>query len=312
MGELEIGVYVCNCGTNIAHVVDVESVKELAASLPGVKVARSYKYVCSNPGQEMIVKDIRELGLGRVVVAACSPRLHEKTFRKACRSAGLNPYLLEMANIREQCSWVHSGNLVATEKAMALVRAAVKRVSRHEPLEGLTAEMCPTTLVLGGGIAGLTAALELADGGYPVVLVERTEQLGGNLARVDLTAPYLDSARDILSERIARVQGNANITVLLRTQLRALSGFVGNYRATVETSDGGAPSQSTIPVGNVVVATGYKEFDAARVTHYGWGKLPNVITSFEFERMLRAGRVETKEGRKPQYAAIIHLSLIHI
>lgn len=306
MDEHEIGVYVCNCGTNIAHVVDVESVKDLAASLPGVKVARSYKYVCSNPGQEMIVKDIRELGLDRVVVAACSPRLHEKTFRKACRSAGLNPYLLEMANIREQCSWVHSGNLAATEKAMALVRAAVQRVSRHEPLEGLTAEMCPTTLVLGGGIAGLTAALELADGGYPVVLVERTEQLGGNLARVDLTAPYLDSARDILSERIARVQGNKNISVLLRTQLKALSGFVGNYRATVETSDGGAPSQATFPLGNVVVATGYKEFDAARVTHYGWGKLPNVVTSFEFERMLRAGRVETKEGKQPQYAAIIH------
>jgi len=306
MDEFEIGVYVCNCGTNIAHVVDVEAVKELAASLPRVKVARSYKYMCSNPGQEMIVKDIREQGLGRVVVAACSPRLHEKTFRKACRSAGLNPYLLEMANIREQCSWVHSGNLAATEKAMALVRAAVQRVVRQEPLEGLTAEMCPTTLVLGGGIAGLTAALELADGGYPVVLVERAERLGGNLARVDLTAPYLDSARDILSERIARVQANKNISLLLRTQLKALSGFVGNYRATVETGNGGARSQAAFPVGNVVVATGYKEFDAARVTHYGWGKLPNVLTSFEFERMLRAGRVETKEGKKPQYAAIIH------
>jgi heterodisulfide reductase subunit A len=306
MDEFEIGVYVCNCGTNIAHVVDVEAVKELAASLPGVKVARSYKYMCSNPGQEMIVKDIREQGLGRVVVAACSPRLHEKTFRKACRSAGLNPYLLEMANIREQCSWVHSGGLAATEKAMALVRAAVQRVSRQEPLEGLTAEMCPTTLVLGGGIAGLTAALELADGGYPVVLVERAERLGGNLARVDLTAPYLDSARDILSERIARVQANKNISLLLRTQLTALSGFVGNYRATVETGNGGTRSQAAFPVGNVVVATGYKEFDAARVTHFGWGKLPNVLTSFEFERMLRAGRVETKEGKKPQYAAIIH------
>jgi heterodisulfide reductase subunit A len=306
MDELKIGVYVCSCGTNIVQVVDVESAKNLAASLPGVKVARSYKYMCSNPGQEMIGKDIRELGLNRVVVAACSPRMHEKTFRKACRSAGLNPYLLEMANIREQCSWVHSDNLAATEKAMALTRAAVQRVSRHEPLEGLSAEMCPTTLVLGGGIAGLTAALELADGGYPVVLVERTTQLGGNLARVDLTAPYLDSARDILSERIARVRGNTNITVMLRTQLKALSGFVGNYRATVETGDNGARSQSTIPLGNVVVATGYKEFDAARVTHYGWGKLPNVITSFEFERMLRAGRVETKEGKQPQYAAIIH------
>jgi len=303
MSELRIGVYVCNCGTNIAHVVDAEALQAYAAELPGVAVARGYRYMCSNPGQEMIVKDIQELGLNRVVVAACSPRMHERTFRTACAHAGLNPYLFEMANIREQCSWVHSDRAAATEKAKALTRAAVLRVARNEELSGLTAEMCPTTLVLGGGIAGLTAALELAEGGVPVVLVDKAERLGGNLARVDLTAPYFYSARDLLQERLTRVHENSNITVRLRSQLLSLTGFVGNFDA--EIGGNGLPT-TTVRVGNVVVATGYKEFDAERITHFGWGKLPNVVTSFEFEQMLRRGRIEMKDGRLPQYAAIIH------
>jgi heterodisulfide reductase subunit A len=286
--------------------VDAEAVREHALTLPGVKVARTYRYMCSNPGQEMIGMEVQEHGLDRVVVAACSPRMHERTFRAACRAAGLNPYLCEMANIREQCSWVHADAPAATQKAMALTRAAVFRVARNEPLEGLTAEMCPTTLVLGGGIAGMTAALELAEGGYPVVLVEKTDRLGGNLARVDLTAPYLDSARDLVTERVTRVRRHRNVTVMLRSQLKSLTGFVGNYNATVETGNGATPRRTAFNLGNVVVATGYREFDAGRVTHYGWGKLPNVVTSFEFERMLRAGRIETKDGRPPRYAAVIH------
>jgi len=303
----KIGVYVCNCGSNIANTVDVDAVCEYAAKLPGVKVAKSYRYMCSNPGQEMIVKDIRAEKLDRVVVAACSPRMHERTFRGACKNGGLNPYLFEMANIREQCSWVHGDRLAATEKAKALTNAAIDRVRKQEPLEGLTAEMIPSTLVLGGGIAGLTAALELAEGGYPVFLVEKTDKLGGNLARVDLTAPHLDSARDLLTERMTRVLENHNITVMLSSQLRSLSGFIGNYSAVVETRNGAPkPEEQKIQVGNVIVATGYKEFEAGRITHYGYGKLPNVITSFEFERMLRAGRIETKDGRVPQYVSIIH------
>ncbi|MBN1853584.1 MAG: CoB--CoM heterodisulfide reductase iron-sulfur subunit A family protein [Pirellulales bacterium] len=302
MDDLKIGVYVCNCGTNISHIVDVDAVQEYAAGLDGVKIARSYRYMCSKPGQEMIIRDIHELGLNRIVVAACSPRMHERTFRNACKAAGLNQYLCEMANIREQCSWVHSDTEAATEKAKLLTRAAVNRVRHQEPLEGLTAEMCPSTLVLGGGIAGLTVALELAEGEYPVFLVEKSGRLGGNLTRIDLTAPYLDSARDLLTERLARVQNHSKITALLHSELTKLSGFVGNYTATIRTP--GGPKE--VQVGNVVVATGYQEFDAARITHYGYGKLPNVITSFEFERMLRAGRIETREGCPPQYVAIIH------
>ena len=308
MAEPRIGVYICNCGTNIAKVVNCDRVCEAASKLPGVAVARTYQYMCSNPGQDMIVQDVRQLGLDRVVVAACSPRMHERTFRKALRSAGLNEYLLEMANIREQCSWVHDDEFAATNKTEALVRAAVMRVVHHEPLEKLSVNMCPNTLVIGGGVAGLTAALEMADAGHKVFLVERDDHLGGNLARVDLTAPYLDSARDLLTERITRVRECKNLQVMLGSALKNLSGFVGNFVATIGPvgGNGKTDQEISVEVGAVVVCTGYKEFDASRITYFGYGKLPNVITSFEFERMLRSGRIETKEGKTPQYVAIIH------
>jgi heterodisulfide reductase subunit A len=306
MEEPRIGVYVCNCGTNISKVVDCDAVVEFAATLPGVTVARSYKYMCSNPGQEMIVQDIEEHALERVVVASCSPRMHEQTFRRALETAGLNPYLLEMANIREQCSWVHDDGALATEKARALVHAAVNRVARHESLERMSVDMCPNTLVIGGGIAGMTAALELADAGKRVYLVEKQDHLGGNIARVDLTAPYLDSARDILTYLVTRVLEHDNIEVMTESRVERLDGFVGNFQAALGSLTDAADGNAVVDVGSVIVCTGYKEFDAARITHYGYGKLPNVITSFELERMLRQGRIETKEGRPPQFVAILH------
>jgi heterodisulfide reductase subunit A len=162
MASPRIGVYICNCGTNIAKVVDCDAVCTFAAEQPGVAVARTYRYMCSNPGQEMIADDIRQHQLERVVVAACSPRMHERTFRRAIAAAGLNPYFAEMANIREQCSWVHEDGAAATEKAKALSLSAIRRVVHHEPLEMSSVEMCPTTLVIGGGIAGLCAALDIA------------------------------------------------------------------------------------------------------------------------------------------------------
>ena len=306
MDELKIGVYVCNCGTNIAKVVDCDAVVEASASLPGVAVAQTYKYMCSNPGQEMIVADIKEHGLNRVVVAACSPRMHEPTFRKALQKADINPYFLEMANIREQCSWVHSDPPTATDKAKALTRAAVLRVAKHEPLERRSVDMCPNTLVIGGGISGMSAALDLADTGSKVYLVERDDHLGGNVARIDLTAPYLDSARDMMTERVTRVVEHPNIEVLLESQVENVEGFVGNFKTRIRSKTDGGVSDQTVDVGSVIVATGYKEFDAGRITHYGYGKLPNVITSFELEKMLREGRLETKEGNAPQYVAIVH------
>ena len=309
MKKCRTGVYICMCGTNIAKIVDVEEVANFASGLPGVALAKTYKYMCSNPGQEMITQDIKEHNLNRIVVAACSPNMHERTFRSALRSAGLNQYLFEMANIREQCSWVHTDPIEATEKAKALVQAAVRRVELHEELENISVDMCPNVLVIGGGIAGMTAALEVADAGNMVYLVEKNDHLGGNLARVDLTAPYLYSARDLLTERITRVSNHKKINVHLKSKLTDLTGFIGNFKARIGSVNGvpaaGNPAIE-IEIGNVVVSTGYKEFDASRIVHYGYGKLPNVITSFELERMIRAGRIETKEGRPPGYVAIIH------
>ena len=299
----KIGVYICNCGTNIAKVVDVEGVAQSLEKLDGVAVARSYKYMCSNPGQEMIVHDIQELGLDRVVVAACSPRMHEPTFRKALETAGINPYYLEMANIREQCSWVHDDPIEATEKAKALTRASVMRVRYHEPLEKRSVPMCHSTLVLGGGIAGMSAALELADAGQHVYIIEKDDHLGGNIARVDLTAPYLDSAKDLLSEMIFRSTHHPQITIMLNSELVELPGFIGNFNPKVKNDKG---ELEDLEVGAVIVCTGYKEFDASRIKAFGYGWLPDVITSFELEAMIRQGKIVTKEGKVPQFISIIH------
>lgn len=190
--EIKIGVYICHCGTNIAGTVDVAQVTEFARSLPSVVVARDYKFMCSDPGQELIKNDIREYGLNRIVVASCSPRLHEPTFRRMLASADLNPYFLEMANIREQCSWVIEDKEAATAKAKAMVSAAVRRVFFHDALEKKEVPMNPCTLVVGAGIAGIQAALEIADSGNRVYLVEREPSIGGNMARLDKTFPTLD------------------------------------------------------------------------------------------------------------------------
>ena len=190
--EQKIGVYVCHCGSNIAGTVDVEQVADFAKDLPSVAATRDYKFMCSDPGQELIKNDIRELGLDRIVVASCSPRLHEQTFRRTLASADLNPYLFEMANIREHCSWVMEDKKAATEKARALVSAAVRRVFYNEPLERKEVPVDPNTLVVGGGIAGIQAALEIADSGNRVYLVEREPSIGGRMAQLDKTFPTLD------------------------------------------------------------------------------------------------------------------------
>ena len=186
------GVYICHCGTNIAGTVDVESVTAFASTLERVAVARHYPYMCSDPGQDLIKQDIRELGLSRVVVASCSPLMHEHTFRGACEEAGLNPFLFQMANIREQCSWVTEDGVRATRKAKGIVAAAVKRVLYHEPLEVKEVPVHPAALVVGGGIAGIEAALRIADSGRKVYLVEREPSIGGHMAQLYKTFPTLD------------------------------------------------------------------------------------------------------------------------
>ena len=192
LSKVKTGVYICHCGTNIAATVDVEGVAEFARGLDGVELARDYTYMCSEPGQDLIKQDIADHGLNRVVVASCSPLMHEPTFRRACKEGGLNPFFFQMANIREHCSWVIDDRAQATIKAKSMVAAAVNRVHHHIPLEMREVEMTPAALVVGGGIAGIESALRLADAGKQVYLVERESSIGGHMAQLYKTFPTLD------------------------------------------------------------------------------------------------------------------------
>jgi heterodisulfide reductase subunit A len=231
--DLKIGVYICHCGTNIAGTVDVEKVKDSAADAPHVVVSREYKFMCSEPGQDLIIKDIKEKKLNRVVVASCSPLMHEPTFRKACEKAALNRYLFQMVNIREQCSWVHKDRKRATEKACSLVHAAVRRVIHQDPLETVRVKINPNTLIVGGGIAGIQAALEIAESGSKVYLVERDSTIGGKMAKFDKTFPTLDCSACILTPKMVSVAQNENIELLSYSEIEDVSGSVGDFTVQV-------------------------------------------------------------------------------
>ena len=228
-----IGVYVCHCGTNIAQFVDVPQVVQYAAKLPNVALARDNQFMCSDPGQDMIKADIAEHNLNRVVVASCSPLMHEKTFRKACKAGGLNEYLFQMANIREQCSWVTDDKAKATAKAEFLVTAAVNRVAHHVPLEAKRVPVNPNVLVVGGGIAGIEAALQIADAGKQVTLVEKDASIGGHMAGFDKTFPTLDCAACILTPRMVSVGQHENIRLVTFAEVVDVSGHVGNFKVTI-------------------------------------------------------------------------------
>lgn len=232
----KVGVYVCHCGTNIAGTVDVENVAQWAAENlkdRGVVIGREYKFMCSSLGQELIEKDIKELDLTRVVVAACSPHLHEQTFRTACERAGLNPYLCELVSIREQVSWVHTDKAAATEKSKAVISGGVERVRMNDPLEPLQVPVHPATMVVGGGIAGIQAALEIADAGHQVYLVEREPSIGGHMAQFDKTFPTLDCSACILTPKMVSVGSHPNITMLTWSEVENVDGYVGNFTVTV-------------------------------------------------------------------------------
>ncbi len=228
-----IGVYICHCGWNIAKTVDVKAVAETAAKFSGVVLSREYKYMCSDPGQEMIQKDIKEHRLNRIVVASCSPLLHEHTFRNAVQKGGLNPYYFQMVNIREHDSWVHEDRAGATQKAIDLTRAAVQRVALHWPLEDKKVPIHPDVLVVGGGIAGIHAALTLANAGKKVFLVEKEPTIGGHMAKFDKTFPTLDCAACILTPKMSQVKGHPNITLWTYSQIEKVEGYVGNYTVQV-------------------------------------------------------------------------------
>ncbi len=231
--EPRIGVFICHCGSNIAGMVDTAEVATFARDLEGVVVARDYRFMCSEPGQELIKKDIRELGVNRVVVASCSPTMHEPTFRRACEEAGLNPYLFEMANIREHCSWVTEDRKDATEKAKALVGAAVGRVYYHQPLETRQVPVNPNTLIVGGGIAGIQAALKIADSEHKVYMVEKSPCIGGHMAKLDKTFPTLDCSACILTPKMTQVGSHPNINLMSYSEVVEVSGFVGNFKVKI-------------------------------------------------------------------------------
>ena len=231
--EPRVGVYICHCGGNISDTVDVEKVKEAAAKLRGVSVAETNEYVCSDPGQEMITEGIKEYGLNRIVVASCSPRMHLDTFRQTIKSAGLNPYLLEMANIREQCSWVHDDKEAATAKAIDLVRGAVERTRYLEPLELKSMPVKQDVLVIGGGVAGIITSIELADKGYQVYLVERSPSIGGHMAQLSKTFPTLDCSQCILTPKMVYVGQHPNIRIITMAEPTVVEGTPGNYRVLI-------------------------------------------------------------------------------
>ncbi len=231
--EPKIGVYICHCGSNIAGTVDVGAVVDFARGLPSVVVSRDYKFMCSEPGQELIKNDIRELGVNRVVVASCSPTMHERTFRRVCQEAGLNPYLFEMANIREHCSWVTEDKQKATEKAKALVSAAVSRVFYQVPLEAMEVEVNPSTLIVGVGIAGIQAALKIADSEHQVYLVERLPSIGGHMSQLDKTFPTLDCSACILTPKMTLVGSHPYIKLMTYSEVEEVSGFIGNFKVKI-------------------------------------------------------------------------------
>jgi heterodisulfide reductase subunit A len=297
-----IGVFVCHCGLNIAGTVDVERVAEEIREYPGVVYSVDYKYMCSDPGQDLIKEAIAEHNLDGVIVAACSPTMHEVTFRKTTDTAGLNPYLCEIANIREQCSWVHQSQPEeATEKAIETIKTIVEKVRYDESLVPLTLPLVKRALVIGGGIAGLQAALDIAEAGYPVVLVERTSQLGGRMGQLSGTYLNFDTAPDLLASKIKAATQHPNIQVITGAEVEEVTGCIGSFMVKVRTfvdSESVDSSESTnlrLPnarvydVGAIVVATGYDLYPKEKLGQYGCGQYQDVIDGLQFEQMLAAG-----------------------
>ena len=228
-----IGVFVCWCGTNIAGTVDVQAVAEALSHEPGVVFSTNYQYMCSQSGQEMIQEAIREHKLTGIVVCSCSPRMHEATFRKTAEAAGINPYMVEIANIREQCSWVHKDKEIATEKAVVLGRAAIAKVHLNAPLTAGQSPVIKRALVIGGGIAGIQTALDIADAGFEVDIVEKKPTIGGKMTQIDKTFPTLDCAACILTPKMVDVAQNDKIRIFSYSEVEAVKGFVGNFNVTI-------------------------------------------------------------------------------
>jgi len=300
-GPPRIGVVVCHCGVNVAGVLDVERLADHACSLPDVEVATTDLFACSSTGQDAIIDLIRTHNLNRVVVAACTPRTHEPVFRAACSRIGFNPYMLEMVNIRDQCSWVHTHEQsLAQEKARTLIRMGVARARHLEPLAEGSAPMTPAALVIGGGVAGIQAATDLAAQGFSVTIVEQADRLGGRLSEPNLKYlyPNMERAADVLKRKLKRLN-MSRAKVLLRTRVESVSGFVGNFEVGLSDED-----HAKLHVGVIILATGADLYDPRG--EYGYPDLANVITSLELERaFFSSPRQLTIDGRQPKSASFV-------
>ena len=228
-----IGVFVCHCGSNIAGTLDIDRIIETAKTFPGVVQAEDYKYLCSDPGQNLVQKMIEAHKLDAVVISACTPSLHEPTFRKAAEMVGMNPYQCEIANIREQCSWVHDDVDTATDKAIKVIRTIVEKVRLNESLEPITAALTKKALVIGGGISGIQAALDIADSGYDVIVVEREPSIGGHMAQLSETFPTLDCSQCILTPKMVELSLHPKVTIHTYSEIESLGGYVGNFKVSI-------------------------------------------------------------------------------
>ncbi len=289
LAEPRIGVFVCHCGSNIAGYLDCEALTKYAAALPNVVYAKNNLYTCSESGIAEIKSAITNQKLTRVVVASCSPRTHMPLFKSACEEAGLNQYLFEMANIRDQCSWVHMQERADAQlKAMDLIRMSVAKAGLLEPQEDIETSLVKKAMVLGAGVAGLSAATALADMGVGVILVERESEPGGLLRRVNRVGPSGEKSADILADLIGKAKSDPNIDLRLETELTGVGGVVGKYEVTLKGKDG---AETTETVGSIVVATGAVPLNAEGLWGYNGS---TVITQVELEEQLRDGKFNAK------------------
>jgi heterodisulfide reductase subunit A len=300
----QIGVYICECGPNIKDRIDIDKVIEEVSATEDVHAIKRFPLLCSNDGKAFLEEEIKKEGLTHLVVAACSPKDHEQTFMGVCVRAGINPYLLQMINIREQCAWTTSDPGEATDKAIKAVRAGIARVGLHDPLESKEIEISPDVLVIGGGPAGIEAALSLAGKNRNVTLVEKDEVLGGKARNIARLLPHQGTDPDLVTGKIAALEDHPSVQILLSSEVTDVRGFLGNFEITVS-SDNGA-SSTAVKAGAIVVATGFELYDIGRVEPFGKSGTKNVLTALEFEAMMRSGEIVLENGDKPKSVALVH------